>query len=127
MAKLFKHHKTGSYCKFQDGSGALITYPHIIELVFNDNPEQTKVWNNIKLNVESSKYDSVEKEFYNFPSGFFNYVIVYNNKQSTGKASVSINGSDTDTNYFSSIVIDNEGMVSAFKREDTWIINGFKI
>jgi hypothetical protein len=127
MAKLFKHHKVGDYCKFQDGSGTRINYPHIVEIVFNEQPSETKIWNNVKLDIESRKYDSVEDEYYDNQYGFFNRIIVYNARQCSGDLSIKvINASISTGDFFDNQIQGISEGVTATKREGNWMITGFR-
>lgn len=51
--------------------------PFIIEVVFNDNPDKTKVFDSISTNVNTSLNDVVTNKF-------FNNVVIYNDLQSSG-------------------------------------------
>jgi hypothetical protein len=127
MPKLYKHNSEGDYCRFQDGSGELINYPHIIELVFNEEPTETKIQTNIKLDIESNKYDHNEKEYYNNQYGFFDKMIVYNKKQCSGQLSLNvINNSESNDDFFEQQIQGVSNGVNITKKEGNWIINGFR-
>jgi hypothetical protein len=127
MAKLFKHHKIGDYCRFQDGSGVLINYPHIVEIVFNDKPTETKIWPNIKLDIESRKYDTVEDEYYDNQYGFFNRIVIYNARQCSGELLVKVINTPISTgDFFDNQILGISEGVTATKREGNWMITGFR-
>ena len=126
MGQLYKHNVKGDYCRFGSVSGVLHNFPFIVEFVFNDAPSETKVWNNIKLDVKSSKYNQEHDEFYNNEFGFFTDIITYNTKQCSGKNTIKLIGATDTSSFFDEQLEDVSATVSAIKKEGNWLINGFR-
>jgi len=127
MPKLYKHNTEGDYCRFQDGSGDLVTYPHIIEMVFNKDFDETKVQTAIKLDIESKKFDSVENEYYDNQYGFFDRAIIYNRRQCSGDLFIKIiSCPDSTGDFFDQQLQGLLSGVTAVKKEGNWVITGFR-
>lgn len=117
MPKIYKHNIVGTHCTFYEQK-----CPHIIELVIRDNSISTKIWNDIKLFIDSNKYDSDSQEFYNHEYGFFNKVIFYNDKQCSGELLINVSLDDSDTFNLE----EDYSTIDAKKLEGVWNINDFR-
>jgi hypothetical protein len=62
-----------------------IRYPHIIDLIAVQNPEEIKYSSNIYYSAKTEYSNPATNSFENLPSSTFTSLIAYNSTQSTGK------------------------------------------
>ena len=118
-ARLYQHNVKYDYCVFYD-----TFYPYIVEIVFN-NPLINFTWENMQLHVKSRIYDSVTKQFKNDRYGFFDELIAYNDRQSTGLLNITVDNKD-NANWMLLQIKETLGDIRASKEEDIWYINNLR-
>ena len=117
---LWKHNTVGLYNNYYG-----VLKPFIVEVVSNQNPLQTKVFDYIKFLTEASIYDSITKQFREDRYTTFNKAILYNARQSTGLVELS-SKSVTSENYLMEQINNtpNEALLS--RGEKDWTLNNFR-
>ena len=88
--KIYQHQLETPYLKFNNS-----LYPFIIEIV--DNAYQTSNLFNVGFIANFARYDSATKKYVINPNISYNYGIVYNSFQSTGKQRLSLLDRDWET------------------------------
>lgn len=115
----WKHNQIGSYQKFYN-----VIKPFIIEFVSTSNLV-TKTWDSISTILDTKKYDSENQDFYDVKE-FFNKVVFYNSRQSSGELNIKIKN-DNITSYLNNQV--NNSVLNdiiATKKESIWHINNLR-
>ncbi len=117
---LWKHNTVGLYNNYYG-----VLKPFIVEIVSNQNPLQTKVFDYIKFLTEASIYDNITKQFREDRYTTFNKAILYNARQSTGLVELS-SKSVTSENYLMEQINNtpNEALLS--RGEKDWTLNNFR-
>ena len=116
---IYEHNDHSSYARFYEQN-----FPHIIELVSNKNPANSKVWDNIEIDLTTRIYDSDTDEFKNSSLEFFDKAIIYNSKQSTGE--INIINNEFSSDYLMDQITDTQDSVIADKNENTWSLNNIR-
>ncbi len=80
-------HDSGDYCKFY-GS----VQPSTVRFIVNDNPQQTKVFDNFQYNSQATKLDVVNNTLTNFNDETWKTIRVYNDYQNTDFQSLTPTG-----------------------------------
>lgn len=119
---LYKHNIIGNHQKFYG-----VDYPYIIETVSVSNPLITRLWEDITLETYARTWDATNKDYYDVRWKTFNYITLYNSRQTTGELEMIVKDTQADpedyyeqqtTNSNTSIVID--------RKERDWHINDFR-
>lgn len=118
---IWRHNVLGHY---QTYYGTL--YPYIIEYVLTENALQNKIFEDITVYLESKKYDSISKTFYDTNSHFFTKLLAYNSRQCTGVLNIVVKDKE-DINFFSNQIknLDLQNVI-ADRNERNWTINDLR-
>ena len=120
--EIFKHNIIGSHQKFYGTD-----YPYILETVSVSNPMTTRLWEDITLETYARTWDPTNKDYYDVRWKTFNYITLYNSRQTTGELEMIVKDTQADpedyyeqqtTNSNTSIVID--------RKERDWHVNDFR-
>ena len=110
-------HNSGDYQNFYG-----VDYPHIVELVYPNNPLQSMVTRSISLTSHAREYSLNEKQWKDVVKTF-DKVWLYNDTQSTGILDVTITNNDTGNPYLSLTYLD--GSVLFYRADKTWHFKRF--
>lgn len=124
MSKVYKHHCKDNYGMYGNVNNSLTKQPFIIEFVSNKSPVSTKVLDNVEISLTARKYDIENDEYQSVSSIFFDRVIAYNSKQSTGEIKLVIN--EGSSNYLLNQISDDNNSVIVSSNEGTWRISNFR-
>ena len=118
---IWRHNVLGHY---QTYYGTL--YPYIIEYVLTENSLQNKIFEDITVYLESKKYDSSSRTFYDTDRHFFTKLLAYNSRQCTGVLNIVVKDKE-DINFFSNQIKNlNLQNVIADRNERNWTINDLR-
>ena len=117
---LWKHNTLGLYNNYY---GTL--KPFIVEIVSNQNPLQTKIFDYIKFLSEARRYDSITQQFREDRYTTFNKAIIYNTRQSTGLIELSPK-SVTSADYLMEQIINSPNKALLSRGEKDWSLNNFR-
>ena len=120
ISKLYRHNWKNQYCYFYDNFEQ-----HIIDMSFK-NPIQDFTWEHIEVHSKSVSYDVENKEYIENRFNFFDEVIFYNKRQSTGLKNIQIIQQDIDNTFMENRVKRVSGSVSAYNTEGVWAINDIR-
>lgn len=111
---IFKHN-VGYYQQYY-GTKA----DHIIEVIFNEAPAQTKVFTGVNYVSDVQEYIPTSDQYRNVLDTTFDRLIAYNTVQSTGLQNILFKGVD---NPFANYIQDGTDGVYATYKDFTWKIN----
>jgi len=117
---LWKHNTLGLYNNYYG-----VLKPFIVEIVSNQNPLQTKVFDYIKFLTKAEIYDSITKQFREDRYTTFNKAILYNARQSTGLVELSAK-SVTSADYLMEQIVNSPNEVLLSRSEKDWTLNNFR-
>jgi len=117
---LWKHNTLGLYNNYY---GTL--KPFIVEIVSNQNPLQTKIFDYIKFLSEAQRYDSITRQFREDRYTTFNKAIIYNTRQSTGLVELS-SKSVTSADYLMEQINNSPNEALLSRGEKDWTLNNFR-
>lgn len=117
---MWKHPDIGKYQQFYGD-----IKPFIVDYVSIDPKTilNTKLWNDIKIHLQSSQWDSNTQNFTDVID-FFNKIIFYNTRQCSGILNTIIK--EEDENWFENQTTNSMDEIIVNKVENTWKINDFR-
>lgn len=122
MPKLYKHNQKGTYGTFYGKK-----YPYIVEYVFNQYPDDVKVFSSVKLDVQATVYDADENEYRVNDEGFFDQAVFYTTKQCSGNLSFDVQDKEEEVfDFFDDALEEESESLKVSKKEGVWHINGFR-
>lgn len=115
---IWKHNQKGKYLSFY-GSKAKF----IVEYISISSALVTRVWNDLKIQAWSSRYDEASKEFIEERFKTFNKLLLYNTRQSSGIIDL-ITKEDDSSNYLLQQITDtSENEILIDRNEKDWTVN----
>lgn len=116
---IWEHNIEGSYQTFYGEY-----YPFIIEYVSNKDAVHSKIYDYVKVYLESQKFSFEDKEYYTVTDVFFNKMIAYNSRQSTGLLNIKVKNEDEGLDYLANQVKNQDNRVIKAKyAEGYWNLN----
>lgn len=109
--------RTGRYGSFWDADRGFI-----LELIFNQDPNRTKVFKNMSVVMDMMSYDEDKKQWYYLSDQTFSNVTFYTDDQSTDEQRVVIKDA---ISYFDGTEY-NAGVIRADRTTDQWNFNEFR-
>jgi len=119
--RIWKHNVKGSY-----GSYYGIRYPYILEYVLNGNSLETQIWDFIILQLVARKYDISHESYRDIRDIFFDKVIMYNSRQSTGELKLTVKSTEQNAGYLANQIISRPGEIIVNRTERDWCINDIR-
>lgn len=114
----WKHNRDNHYQTFYG-----VLYPHIIEYVDNNSPEETKVWDYVQLQTKAEQFSSTYNDYVNVDVTF-NKMIAYTSKQATGLLNIVVK--QDGENYLDNQVINNLDSILIDRNEEDWTLNDLR-
>lgn len=106
--------------EFQSFYGTV--FPHIFEYIVNENPIQTKTYDNTKYIGNVTLFDNTIEDYVEIEDKTFNKALFYNDSQTTGILDVIVKN---NIDPFSSIIYD-PATIEVENVESTWNFNGMR-
>ena len=94
-----------------------VEHAHILEWVNNEDPTNSRIFNNLEFRQSCEKYNSIYETWVKDLDNTFTNIVAYNDNQSTGLLSIV----NKDSNY--NIIDYNPSQALAFHEENLWRIN----
>lgn len=119
---LYKHNIIGNHQKFYG-----VDYSYILETVSVSNPLTTRLWEDITLETYARTWDAINKDYYDVRWKTFNYVTLYNSRQTTGELEMIVK--DTQANpedYYEQQTTNSNTSIVVDRKERDWHINDFR-
>lgn len=117
---IWKHNVVGSYGLYYDES-----YPFILEIIFNKDQLNTRLWDHVHFITEAKRFDTQNESFVNAKGITFNKVLFYNTKQCSGIQNIEVKDQD-NTNFFTNKINKRQGVILAENREENFFINNMR-
>ena len=122
VTKLYKHNIIGNHQKFYDKN-----YPYILETVSVSNPLTTRLWEDITLETYARTWDATNKDYYDVRWKTFNYVTLYNSRQTTGELEMIVKDTQADPeDYYEQQTTNSNTSIVVDRKERDWHVNDFR-
>ena len=119
---LYKHNIIGNHQKFYGTD-----YPYILETVSVSNPLTTRLWEDITLETYARTWDATNKDYYDVRWKTFNYVTLYNSRQTTGELEMIVKDTQADPeDYYEQQTTNSNTSIVVDRKERDWHINDFR-
>ena len=118
---IWKHNIFGKYQNFYGKK-----YPFIIEYVSVGSPLTSQIWDSISIVAEAKKWVESNNQFIDLKDVFFNKIIFYNTRQSSGILEVKVKDLNIGENYMIDQISSLPNIVIADRTERNWNINNIR-
>jgi hypothetical protein len=118
---IYRHNQRGKYQRYY---GKI--HPHIIEYVSVNEPLQTKVWNDIKIQSKAEKLHKEEDYFFEVLDKTYNEVVLYNSNQSTGIIELTPNLKREENYMMGQLKKPAENSAVITRLREDWSFNDFR-
>ena len=117
---IWRHNVLGKYQEYYG-----IKKPFIIEYVISENPLINKLFENFTVFVETKKYNATTETFYDIPNIFFDKLLCYNSRQSSGVMDIIVKDK-SDMDFLNTQVHNPLTSVIADRNERNWTLNDLR-
>ena len=118
---IWKHNVFGKYQNFYGKK-----QPFIIEYVSLGNPLTSQIWDSISIVAESKRWLEDSNQFIDLKDIFFNKVLFYNTRQSSGILDIIVKDLNFNQNYMVDQIDSLPNVVIADRTERNWNINNLR-
>jgi hypothetical protein len=115
---IWRQNAGAHYCMFGNKK-----YPHILEVVFNANGPSTRILNELTLATSALRYSTKSEEYSIVDDVTFDEMIIYTEKQCTGK--VALSPIDESEDFFMKTIEQKADVANLKKVERDWRVNDF--
>lgn len=120
-SKIWKHNQIGSYGIFYDRVAGFQ-----IEMT-DTSPLDERITEDITVQCEARTWDSTHKQFIDARFSFFNALIAYNSRQSSGYQQIIARDTPQNpSNWYQQQIVNTVGQVLAARRGRNWNINNLR-
>lgn len=118
---IWKHNIFGKYQNFYGKK-----FPFIIEYVSTGSPILSQIWDSISVIAEAKKWIESSQQFVDLKDVFFNKVLFYNTRQSSGILDIRVKDLLLDGDYMIDQIDSPSNVVIADRTERNWNINNMR-
>jgi hypothetical protein len=109
------------YCKYDN-----VVYPFILELVNVNNPLETRIWDDVSIELIAKLFDPSGLNFRDINDLFFNKVMFYNSRQNSGEQVIIIKDDMADSTYMLQQTLNPVGNIYTTRKERNWNLNDIR-